>query len=168
MRKYLRIVSDSQAEKILRFLNYIIDYAVVYLIFIGIAFFAAILTYVDITFLYEIMDKYSNVNRWTDYLVTNTVYFLYIFCAENFTKGRSLGKYITGTKVIMIDGTTPTPKDFLIRNLSRIVPFDGLSFLGSLGWHDNWSETRVVKIKKLNELQQKQIDIDSLGQKEIA
>ena len=43
----------------------------------------------------------------------------------------------------------PTQKDFLIRNISRLVPFEAFSFLiGNDGWHDSWSDTRVVNWEK--------------------
>lgn len=166
MRKYLRIVEQSRADKGLRLANYFIDYIVVYVFFFGFGIISAALTYVDVYFLYELTLKMSEVNRLVDYAMTASVYFAYIFSIEYFTKGRSLGKYITGTKVVAVDGTLPTTKDFLIRNISRIVPFDGLSFLGETGWHDSWSETRVVKIKDFERMKNGDDDIQSIGKKD--
>ena len=73
-----------------------------------------------------------------------------------------------GSKVIMTDGTEPTLKDYLIRNICRLVPFDGLSFLGENGWHDSWSDTRVISIKNYQAEKQAKSDIEDLGKKEIA
>ena len=70
-----------------------------------------------------------------------------MFLVEFATNGKSLGKFITGTMVVKEDGSLPTSNDFLKRNFSRIVPFDSLSFLGNRGWHDSWSDTKVVKKK---------------------
>jgi uncharacterized RDD family membrane protein YckC len=62
--------------------------------------------------------------------------------------GRTLAKYITKTKVIDENGEKPDFKKILLRTLSRIFPFEPLSFLvsGNTGWHDEWSKTIVVKI----------------------
>ncbi|HEY6914196.1 MAG TPA: RDD family protein, partial [Paludibacter sp.] len=62
--------------------------------------------------------------------------------------GRSLGKIITKTKVITVDGDKPDFKTFLIRALCRFIPLESFSFLGSTdsGWHDSISRTRVVRI----------------------
>ncbi|MEF9476807.1 hypothetical protein ACR1PO_06925 [Chryseobacterium sp. RRHN12] len=54
------------------------------------------------------------------------------------------------------------------RSLSRIVPFDGLSFLGVNGWHDSLSETRVINLKNYQAEIQAKSEIEALGKKEIA
>jgi len=107
---------------------------------------------------------YIDGNRALDYLFTSVLYFIYIFSFEYFTKGRSIGKYITKTKVVSIDGTTPTQKDFFIRNISRLVPFDGLSFLKEDGgWHNLWSDTRVVNWEKYKSDYEMQQELNELG-----
>jgi hypothetical protein len=58
--------------------------------------------------------------------------------------------------------------EFFIRNISRLVPFDILSFLGENGWHDSWSDTRVVNIKNYEAEKQAKSEIESIGTKEIA
>ncbi|WHF51385.1 RDD family protein [Chryseobacterium gotjawalense] len=77
-----------------------------------------------------------------------------------------MGKLITGTKVVKADGSDLTTDDLLKRNFSRAVPFDKLSFLGNSGWHDNWSNTRVVRAKDYDLARNMQNDIKSLGSKE--
>lgn len=87
---------------------------------------------------------------------------------EYFTKGRTIGKYITGTRVIRTDGQNPTFEEYLIRNISRLVPFDAFSFLGGgNGWHDSWSDTRVINIKNYEAEKQAKDDINSIGTKEL-
>jgi uncharacterized RDD family membrane protein YckC len=63
--------------------------------------------------------------------------------------GRTPGKMITGTRVVTVDGGTPSFKQILGRNLARYVPFEPFSFFGddAVGWHDSWSGTRVVKAR---------------------
>ena len=161
--KHLKIIEDHRANKGLRIANYLIDYMVVYAFFFAFGIIGGALTYIDIYFVYELSLKMSEVNKFVDYAITTSVYFATIFSMEFFTKGRSLGKYITGTQVVAIDGTLPTTKDFFIRNISRIVPFDGLSFLGENGWHDSWSNTRVIHKKKYENQLHTNKEINDLG-----
>lgn len=169
MRKYLVVVDKNRSQKLIRLANLVIDRIVVVFIFMAFGFVSSLLfKLTNIDFFIEIPQKMAQVNRLVDILMTSTVYFTYILLIEYFTKGRSLGKYITGSKVICIDGTEPTFKDYFIRNISRFVPFDALSFLGENGWHDGWSETRVVDLKKYIAETQAKSEIDNLGAKEIA
>ncbi len=71
-------------------------------------------------------------------------YVLYHFIFE-YLFGKTPGKFITKTKVIDVDGNKPDFKTLLVRNFSRLIPFDALSFLLSdRGWHDSISKTHVV------------------------
>lgn len=90
----------------------------------------------------------------------SSAYFLIYFGIEAITKGRSIGKYITGTKVAMIDGTNPTIKDYFSRN----IPFDAFSFLGGNGWHDKISKTTVVNKKAFEESLKTNSTIDEISQ----
>lgn len=72
---------------------------------------------------------------------------LYYVLFEKITKGRSIGKYITGTKVISDDGNPLSWKQAILRSLIRFVPFEPLSAFGGNPWHDQWTNTRVIKIK---------------------
>lgn len=169
MKKYLVVVDRNRSTKLARFANLIIDRIVIMLIFIAFgAISALIFNLTGIDFFLNITVKLSQVNRFWDILITSVVYFTYTLLIEYFTKGRTIGKYITGTKVICIDGTEPTFNDYFIRNISRLVPFDILSFLGENGWHDKWSETRVINIKNYQAEIQAKSEIDALGEKEIA
>jgi uncharacterized RDD family membrane protein YckC len=66
------------------------------------------------------------------------------------TLGRTPGKFLTGTRVVSADGGRASAGQILGRTLARYVPFEPFSFLfdGSPanGWHDKWSNTRVVKV----------------------
>jgi uncharacterized RDD family membrane protein YckC len=63
---------------------------------------------------------------------------------------RSPGKFITGTKVVMRDGTKPDETAIFIRTLCRQIPVEIISFLGpyAIGWHDMFSKTLVVDVYK--------------------
>lgn len=62
--------------------------------------------------------------------------------------GRTPGKWLTGTRVLTLDGGHPGWPAILRRSAARLVPLDPLSFLGSTGWHDAWSGTQVVDLRK--------------------
>ena len=122
----------------IRFANYIIDYIIFYV------FLVAIL----VPF---ILDGSSMINTLTDSpildrLLTLVAYACFMAIQETLLKGRTIGKFITGTKVVDWSGNTPDSGTLIKRNLYRAVPFDPLSFGGSRGgWHDRWSDTYVVK-----------------------
>lgn len=64
--------------------------------------------------------------------------------------GRTLGKMITGTRVVnWKTGQKPSFGALVGRTFARFVPFEPFSFLGSNpgGWHDQWSGTMVVDLK---------------------
>lgn len=169
MKKHLKIIEDHKASKGIRFANFIIDRIVIYIIFFLFGAFSLLVYEIfNIEFFLDITDKMASASRLQDILITTAVYLLYIFFMEYFTKGRTIGKYITGTKVMSLDGSNPTFQEYLIRTVSRIVPFDVLSFFGENGWHDTWSNTRVVNIKNYKAERQSKSDIDNIGIKEIA
>ena len=66
------------------------------------------------------------------------------------SSGRTVGKLITGTRVVDVNGKIPGVRATALRSLSRFVPFEAFSFLGagSRGWHDTWTKTYVVDPKK--------------------
>lgn len=161
-KKYLCVVDINRASRGIRFLNYIIDYLVIIIGFIIIGLILGFLADTGITKPLEILERLGE-NTLLDRIITMIVYVIYLFSIEYFTKGRSIGKFITGTKAISIDGTTPTMRDFLIRNFIRLIPFDGISFFTENGWHDSWSETRVVNLKKYNEDFRMESEMMSIG-----
>jgi uncharacterized RDD family membrane protein YckC len=65
----------------------------------------------------------------------------------------TLGKLLTGTRVVTVNGGKPGLWQILGRTLSRFVPFEPFSFFSStpVGWHDRWSGTRVVRREALRE-----------------
>jgi len=76
------------------------------------------------------------------------IMFAYYVIMEG-TTGKTIGKFITRTKVITDDGEQPTMKTALLRTLCRFIPFDAFSFLGTpgKGWHDKFANSRVVNDK---------------------
>lgn len=79
------------------------------------------------------------------------LYFIYCVNFEAFWGGRTVGKFITGTKAVNKDGTKITFWKAIIRSLCRFIPFDPISYLawdGKLdGWHDKFTQTTVISTK---------------------
>lgn len=83
-------------------------------------------------------------NPLLEMLVTYLYMIIFYSLLEGFTKGRSLGKLVTRTKVVRTDGSQITFKDAFLRSLCRVVPFEALSILWGPMWHDKWTNTMVV------------------------
>ena len=79
-------------------------------------------------------------------LYTAIIYVLYCFLMEVFFN-KTIGKFVTGTKVKHENAfDNPSKLKIFIRNLCRLIPFDGLSFISAKprGWHDSLSKTVVI------------------------
>ncbi|PCI98123.1 MAG: hypothetical protein COB15_06400 [Flavobacteriales bacterium] len=120
----------------IRFANFIIDRVVHLAIIFIISFIFAI---ANIEFIF-------NMDRVEEIVFELSLYVVYYIVME-FSFQTTVGKLITGTVVVNIDGSKPTLKVIVGRSFSRLVPFDALSFLGggASGWHDSWSNTKVIK-----------------------
>jgi uncharacterized RDD family membrane protein YckC len=60
--------------------------------------------------------------------------------------GKTIGKMVTKTKVVNMEGGKPSFLQIVVRSLVRFIPFEPFSFLGAdaTGWHDTMSDTRVI------------------------
>lgn len=129
-----------------RFANFIIDIIVFYIVVAAVSvvvFAIAEANGVYIAYFYE------DTNIIMDRLLGTLFLVILYTLVEGITKGRSVGKYITKTKVIREDGAPLSFRDFLMRSLSRAVPFEPFSAFGGYPWHDKWTNTRVVKTNKI-------------------
>ncbi len=159
------IVQKNKADKGLRFANLLIDFVFFILIMFAIGFVAGLVLY--------FIDPYStffedleDINPFLDRILTSFIMVFYYFGMETLTKGRSIGKFITGTKVVTLEGDLPTANIFLKRSFCRIIPFDAFSFLGENGWHDSIPKTAVVVKKHFDYESNLSLDVDKIG-KEI-
>ena len=82
---------------------------------------------------------------------TGLLMFLYYLVLE-WSLGKTLGKLITRTHVISVQGVRPTLGQCCLRTLVRLVPWDPLTFfLGNGGWHDRMSGTIVARSGKIED-----------------
>lgn len=83
------------------------------------------------------------------YLTAYLIAPIYFIVMESAT-GKSIGKMITGTRVVTEEGGKPSLGQYVGRAFARYIPFEAFSFLGSkaVGWHDSLTSTRVISDKK--------------------
>jgi len=69
-------------------------------------------------------------------------------------RGKSLGKLITGTQAVNLDGSSISMATAFGRGFSRAVPFCAFSAFGNPSdpWQDRWTDTMVIdqKLSKIN------------------
>ena len=111
-----------------RFLNYLIDQVVLFVL-INIASFAlgVVLAIVAGP---EVIETTPEPLFWLYGLLIAAIYYIFFEAVT----GRSIGKMLTGTRVVNED-------------FARYIPFEPFSFLGGnkpVGWHDSLSKTRVA------------------------
>jgi uncharacterized RDD family membrane protein YckC len=142
--KKFTITDDLLASKGERFLNFIIDLLIIYII--------AVCVVATINIIGDVTNSYG-VSNWVKSLsVIENLFFglIILFFYYAFTEmyfSRTFAKYFTKTIVVRVDGSKPNTKNFMIRTVSRLNPIDPFSFLGKTerGLHDTLSATYVVK-----------------------
>lgn len=123
-----------------RFANYLVDIVGVYLFGLLLGFIAGLL-YAAVTGSSDVSP--ISVPLTVSGFFTTLLYYLFF---ESIWQ-RTPGKWVTGTKVVMRDGSKPPFKNTLGRSAARYIPFEAFSFLVSgypVGWHDRLSGTLVV------------------------
>lgn len=133
----------------LRFGNFIADTVVIFILSLVLAF---VLSYLVIVVGW--VDA-ENVIAWSESTDLETLAVrqliglalslaVYTFF-EGATKGRTVGKFITGTVAVRMDGSSITWRDAFLRSLCRFIPFEPFSTFADNGpWHDQFTNTRVV------------------------
>lgn len=133
----------ESAPKIRRFFNWLVDKLVV----LGLI---ALATMLALLFGDEVVAEWiDNIDTLTDYAITYAVFLAYYALMEGLF-GFTLGKLITGTRVVDVQGRRITLARGLLRSLCRLIPFDAFSLLLSdddvrRAWHDSITGTYVVR-----------------------
>ena len=157
------ITDDLLASNSQRFLNYLVDiipqYVLMYALSYGFYYLG------EFTGIYIFNDYWNGMSEIQDLIVSYLFMVLYYFVMEKYTF-KTLGKIVTKTIVVSTDGGEPTTKQILQRSFSRCIPFDALSFLGTVGkgWHDSISNTYVVKEDKFYARKNALIALEKIGQ----
>ncbi len=81
-----------------------------------------------------------------DRLISIIAYGIFMGVIEAVFKGKSLGKLITKTRAVNLDGTAISTQTAFLRGLSRAVPFCVFSAFGTPcdPWQDRWTKTMVA------------------------
>lgn len=132
-----------------RFLHYLVDLAMLYAVQMGFGLVIG-LTVGDI---FAGMTELES--RFFGYLIAIPSYGYYFVMEALFQQ--SLGKMLTQSVVVDEYGNKPTAYQVFIRTISRLVPFEAFSCLGSpsYGWHDKWAKTYVVTKSDLAEMKRR-------------
>ncbi len=130
------------ASKLRRFLNWLMDLAVIY----GLLFMIMLGLYMAGQ--QVLVDRLANVSWWQDQLLTSACQWLYYTVMEGLF-GFSIAKLITNTRVVDAQGLRITFGQAALRSGCRMIPFNAFSLLLSddetrRGWHDILSRTHVV------------------------
>jgi uncharacterized RDD family membrane protein YckC len=131
-----------QAASGKRLANYLIDYAIFYLTYRFLLFNPAVSLLI-------LVRQYSHSSAAV-YIGAYLLAYIWSFALkaafETFTGGKTIAKFITRTRAVNEDGSRITAKTAVLRSLSRWVPFEVFSALGSpcYPWHDRWTKTYVV------------------------
>ncbi|NRT14098.1 putative RDD family membrane protein YckC [Flavobacterium sp. 28A] len=142
-----KITDSLFASQSQRLLNAIIDSLFIYILILSAG--------TTIVLVAEAMNNFI-LSSWVEEMsipeivfYSLLILFLYYFLTEVYFS-RTVAKLITKTIVVNYDGSKPTIKMIFIRTLSRFIPLEGLSYLGSVprGWHDVLSRTYVVQKKE--------------------
>ena len=119
-----------------RFLNYIIDIFGLYGFGIVVGVVIALLN----------LSESVMVSGFGGYVFGYLLMMIYYSLFEG-VFGTSIGKLVTGCRVVGPDGLKVSFGKAVLRSLCRMIPFEQFSFLGSAarGWHDSITETYVVE-----------------------
>lgn len=132
---------QSEREKLnvagssIRFINFIVDI---------IAF--SVLIYITTSLVGSLVNPLTEkMATLLSYATSGTTFFAYYAIMETKFQ-KTIGKFLTQTSVVTLDGQKPTDADIIARTICRFLPFDRLSFLLiKNGIHDYLSKTTVIK-----------------------
>ena len=102
-----------------------------------------------LAFLVVALDLGPSVRSWWTVIGVAAIVAYYVVLEAAF--GWTLGKLITGTRVVAYNGARPSVLQILGRTAARFIPFEPFSLLGGSpphGWHDSLSGTRVVRVRR--------------------
>lgn len=120
-----------------RFINFLIDF-IVWLVF------ASLISFIIGLFV-PVTSENQGILTLLIYLIFFGSFIAYYSIMEiKFQK--TVGKFVTKTKVVTMNGKKPENGEIISRTFCRLIPFDRLSFLFvKNGIHDFLSKTKVVK-----------------------
>ena len=138
-RRHLNVASQNR-----RFVNFIVDQIVVRIIIFGFAFvFGMFLGSIGSD---ALLDDPVALNMI--FIPLGLLLFLLYFVGMEAATGATIGKLLTGTKVVNEQGQKPSFGQIIGRSFARLIPFEPFSFFfgdNTTGWHDSLSKTKVIR-----------------------
>ncbi|WP_437897300.1 RDD family protein [Sorangium sp. So ce124] len=133
-RSRLRLASGGR-----RLVNLIVDY-------MGLMLFTFL-----VGVIFGLLGGAEVFERTNDTLLGLVIMFAYYVSMEAIF-GATLGKLVTGTRVVMEDGSRAGLGRIALRTLCRFIPFEAFTFLtrrgaAPVGLHDGLSKTRVILVR---------------------
>lgn len=145
------ITEELCATQFQRFLNLCIDLMFIYILVLSLG--TTIILVALSANHFELSNWVENLSVFEIGFYSAVVAFLYYYFTEVYFS-RTIAKLITHTIVVDADGIKPSRKSFFIRTCCRFIPFEAFTFLNEIprGWHDSFSQTYVVKKRKLKKM----------------
>ena len=134
-------LSIDPAGKWRRFFNWLID-ALAYYFLAMVIGVAAVLVGGD-----SAMAWLESLGFWGEQALGLVIMLAY-YIPQEAAFGFTVGKLITGTRVVNENGEKPNLIQVILRTLSRVIPCEPFSVLlteAPRGWHDSLSGTYVVR-----------------------
>ena len=126
---------SKKVSSLTRFIHFIVD---------TIAFVILTIIFAFVLGLFINPTDQSLINLMGYLMLAAGFFGYYVFMETKFQK--TIGKFITKTKVVNKNGTRPEVGDIVRRTFCRLIPFDRLSFLFTPnGFHDKLSDTTIIK-----------------------
>ncbi len=133
-----------------RIANYVIDF---FLFCIMASFLLMVLAPI-----YPLAGKIMNKQPigLADQLLITFFYGFYMSAMEAFLKGKTIGKFVTGTRAVQYSGDAVSPQTAFMRGLIRMIPFpfeqisafsssfEQMKWMPPSPWHDRWSKSLVI------------------------
>ncbi|TRX23912.1 RDD family protein [Flavobacterium franklandianum] len=143
------VTVDLLATRGQRLINCFLDLLIVHIIMGSIG--TTVIIIGDITNNYELSNWIESTTTIEKLLFWFVIQFLYYFLTETYFS-RTFAKYFTQTIVVTKNGSRPNKRTIIIRTLSRFIPLEALTFLGTniRGLHDLFSDTYVVGKHEFN------------------
>jgi uncharacterized RDD family membrane protein YckC len=90
----------------------------------------------------DALEALNGLKWWGIYIAFYVIYYV----SFEVISGRTLGKVLTGTRVVTTSGLALSIPTAIVRTLCRLLPLEPMSFsLGETWWHDSLSRTKVVR-----------------------
>jgi len=128
-------IENNTVKSRIRFLNFTIDFVVVFIL------------YFMIEPVFEAFLPLTSRAELSIFRIGFLIFFIALYYIPfEYKTQKTLGKIITKTKVVTLEGNKPEFIDIVSRTFCRLIPFDRFSFFYSRnGFHDAISRTKVIR-----------------------